>query len=160
MNKFLKYGLTGAGAVLAIAVAGAAFVAATFDPNNYKGQIVKAVKDSKQRDLQLDGNISLSFFPSIGARLGKISLSEYQSTKPFASIEAAHVSLALLPLLSGRAVVSEVSLSGLQATLIKRKDGTTNIDDLLNKEAKKTDEKKPADSQTSDKQQIKFGIKK
>ena len=158
MNKFLKYGLTGAGAVLAIAVAGAAFVAATFDPNNYKDQIVKAVKDSKQRDLQLDGNISLSFFPSIGARLGKISLSEYQSNKPFASIEAAHVSLALLPLLSGRAVVSEVSLSGLQATLIKRKDGTTNIDDLLNKEAKKTDEKKPADSQTSDKQQIKFDI--
>ena len=54
---------------------------------------------------------------------------------------------------SGQAVVKEVALSGLQATLIKRKDGTTNIDDLLGAKEKKTGEKK-----TDGKQPVKFDI--
>lgn len=153
MNKILKYGLLGTGAVVGVAVAGAAYLAATFDPNDYKEQIIKAVKESKQRDLRLDGNITLSFFPNIGANVGKVSLSEFNSEKQFAAIESAHVSLALLPLLSGQAVVNEVAVSGLQAALVKRKDGTTNIDDLLGPKEKKTGEK-----ETGGKQPVKFDI--
>ncbi|MDD2722089.1 MAG: AsmA family protein [Gallionella sp.] len=133
MNKIVKYGLLGTGAVLGVVVAGAGYLAATFNPNDYKEQIIQSVKDSKQRTLHLDGDISLSFFPSIGANLGKVSLSEYKSEQTFASIETARVSLALLPLLSKHVVVSEVLVSGLTATLVKHKDGTTNIDDLLSK---------------------------
>ena len=149
MNRILKYGLLGAGAVVGIAVAGAAYVAATFDPNDYKDKIIRAVKESKQRDLRLDGNITLSFFPNIGANVGKASLSEFNSDKQFAAIDSARVSLALLPLFSGQAVVNEVAVSGLQVTLIRRKDGTTNIDDLLGSKeekaaAKKTYGKPPA----------------
>ncbi len=141
MNKILKYTLIGTGSVVGVAVAGAAYVAATFDPNDYKDEIVKAVKDSKQRDLRIDGDITLSFFPNIGANLGKVSLSGFKSEEQFAAIDSARVSLALMPLFSGRAVVDEVAVSGLQATLIKRKDGTTNIDDLLSKSEAKTEEK-------------------
>lgn len=153
MNKILKYGLLGTGAVAGIAVVGAVYVAATFDPNDYKDQIIQAVKDSQQRDLRLDGKITLSFFPSIGANVGKVSLSEFNSDKQFAAIDSARVSLALLPLFSGQAVVNEVALSGLQATLIKRKDGTTNIDDLLG-----TKEEKAAEKKTDGKQPVKFDI--
>jgi len=153
MNKILKYGLSGAGAVVVIAVAGAVYVAATFDPNDYKDQIIRAVKESKQRDLRLDGKITLSFFPNIGAKLGKVSLSEFNSDKQFAAIDSARISLALLPLFSGQAVVNEVAVSGLQATLIKRKDGTTNIDDLLGPKEEKTAAKK-----TDGKQPVKFDI--
>ncbi len=153
MNKILKYGLLGTGAVIGIAVAGVAYVAATFDPNDYKDRIIKAVKDSRQRDLRLDGKITLSFFPSIGANVGKVSLSEFNSDKQFAAIDSAHVSLALLPLFSGQAVVNEVAVSGLQATLVKRKDGTTNIDDLLGAK-----EEKPAEKKTDAKQPVKFDI--
>ena len=143
MNKVLKYGLLGTGAVVGIVVAGAAYMAATFDPNDYKDQIIKAVKEGKQRNLRLDGNITLSFFPNIGANVGKVSLSEFNSDKQFAAIDSARVSLALLPLFSGQAVVNEVAVSGLQATLVRHKDGTTNIDDLLGKDEKKTDNKQP-----------------
>ena len=153
MNKILKYGLLGVGAVVGIAVAGAVYLAATFDPNDYKDRIIKAVKDSKQRDLRLDGKITLSFFPNIGANVGKVSLSEFNSDKPFAAIDSARVSLALLPLFSGQAVVNEVAVSGLQATLVKRKDGTTNIDDLLGKDDQKTDAQK-----TAGQQQVEFDI--
>jgi AsmA protein len=145
MNKILKYGLLGVGAIVAVAIAGVAYVAATFNPNDYKGRIIKAVKDSKQRNLRLDGDIKLSFYPNIGASLSKVSLSEYRNDKEFAAIESARVSLALLPLLHRQVVVDEVAVSGLKATLIKHKDGTTNIDDLLGQ----TEQKQQGQAQKS-----------
>jgi AsmA protein len=131
MNKILKYGLLGVGAIVAVVVAGAVYLAATFNPNDYKAQIIKAVKETKQRTLRLDGDIKLSFYPNIGASLSKVSLSEFRSDREFAAIESARVSLELMPLLRKQVVVDEVSVSGLKATLVKYKDGSTNIDDLL-----------------------------
>ena len=158
MNKYLKYSLLGTAAVLGIAVAGAVYLAATFNPNDYKARIIQMVKESKQRDLRLDGDIKLSFFPSIGANISKVSLSEFNSDKQFAAFDSARISLALLPLFSGQAVVNEVAVNGLQATLIKRKDGSTNIDDLLGSEDKKTAEKKAAEKKTGGSQPVKFDI--
>ncbi|MDH4233854.1 MAG: AsmA family protein [Gallionella sp.] len=153
MNKILKYGLLGTGAVAGITVAGIAYLVVTFNPNDYKPQIIQAVKDSRQRNLRLDGDIKLSFFPTIGANLSKVSLSEYKSAKEFAAIDSARVSLAFMPLLRRQVVVNEVAVSGLKATLVKRKDGTTNIDDLLDKDEKKQEEEKKGSSQP-----VKFDI--
>ncbi len=131
MNKILKISLITTASVLGVAVAGAAYLAATFDPNAYKQQIIQSVKDSKQRTLHLDGDIKLSFFPNIGVSMAKVSLSEFKSEQEFAALDSARVSLALLPLFSKQIIVNEVSLSGMHATLFKHKDGSTNIDDLL-----------------------------
>ncbi|MEQ1915870.1 MAG: AsmA family protein, partial [Gallionella sp.] len=136
MNKILKTGLIATASVVGVAVAGATYLAATFDPNAYKAQIIQAVQDSKHRTLHLDGDISLSFFPNIGVNLSKVALSEANSDKEFAALNSARVSLALLPLFSKQIVVNEVSLNGVRATVIKHKDGTSNIDDLV---AKSTD---------------------
>lgn len=133
MKKFLTYGLWSAAVVVAIAIAGVAYIAATFNPNDYKSQIIKLVKDKQQRNLKLDGDIQLVFFPGIGAHIGKASLSEFQSGKEFMYIDSARFSLALLPLLSRRVVVDEVSITGLKAALVKFKNGKLNIDDLLSK---------------------------
>ncbi len=146
MNKILKYVLLSLAAVAVIVLAGAAYVAATFNPNDYKAEIIKAVKDSKQRNLRLDGDIKLSFFPNIGASVNKVSLSEFRSDKEFASIESARVSLALLPLLRKQVVVDEVAVSGLQANLIMHKDGTTNIDDLIGPAGQKQEQQIPEPS--------------
>jgi AsmA protein len=93
--------------------------------------------------LHLDGDIKLTFFPRIGANLGRLSLSEYKSDQQFASVDSARVSLELLPLLSRQVVVDEVAVSGLTANLIKYKDGTTNIDDLLGRDDKPRDSNQP-----------------
>jgi AsmA protein len=135
MNKYLKYGLWSVGGVVILVVAVVAYIALTFDPNTYKPQIIQTVKDSKQRTLKLDGDIKLRFFPSLGASLGKVSLSEFQSEQEFVSVESASVSLKLLPLLYKQIVVDEVAVSGVKAQLIKYKSGKTNLDDLLGKEA-------------------------
>lgn len=157
MNKILKYILLGTGSFIGVAVTGAVYLAATFNPNDYKVKIIQTVKETKQRDLRLDGDIKLSFFPNIGAELGKTSLSEIRSEKEFAAIENMRVSLALIPLLSRQVVVDEVTVSGLKATLVRQKDGSTNIDDLLGTKKKSATPAKP-DRQRSESQKIYFDI--
>ena len=144
MKKILKYVLLAVGVIILVVGAGAAYLLATFDPNAYKPQIIKAVKDKTQRDLKLDGDIKLTLFPSIGVSINKISLSEFRSQQEFAAIDSAHVSLALIPLLSKNVVVNKVSASGVKVTLIKHKDGKLNIDDLISGGAAKEEEGKPA----------------
>jgi AsmA protein len=135
MNKYLKYGLWSVAAVIALGAAVVAYIALTFDPNAYKPRIIQAVKESKQRTLKLDGDIKLHFFPSIGVSLSKVSLSEFQSEQEFLSVDNASVSLKLLPLLARQLVVDEVAVSGVKAQFIKYKNGKTNLDDLMGKEA-------------------------
>ncbi|MEW6312644.1 MAG: AsmA family protein [Pseudomonadota bacterium] len=132
MKKILKYLLWTVLGVVVLAVAVVAYVAATFDPNDYKPQIIKLVKEQKRRDLQL-GDIQLTFFPSIGAEVSQLVLSERDSSKEFAAAQHARVELQLLPLFSKQAVVDAVELDGVRVALVRRKDGSTNIDDLLGK---------------------------
>ncbi len=150
MNKFVKLGLLSACCVVILAMVAITYVALTFNPNDYKAKIIQTVKQSKQRNLHLDGDIKLSFFPNIGANLSKVSLSEFNSENKFAEIDSARVSLAFMPLLRKQVVVDEVVLSGLQATLVKHNDGTTNIDDLLSQDKNL--------SSPQDNQQVKFDI--
>lgn len=131
MKKYLKYGLwalLGLSILLLLAVA---YISATFNPNDYKAQIIQLVKDKKQRTLKLDGDIKLTFFPSIGVRLEKISLSEFNSPKEFAAIDSASVSVALLPLFARQLVVDEVGARGVKVQVIKYKNGSNNFDDLI-----------------------------
>jgi AsmA protein len=130
--KVLKYVLLAVGGVVALVLLAVAVVFATFDPNKYKPELAAAVKEKTGRTLAIEGNLRLTVFPSIGVAVGKTSLSEPDSSRIFARIDEARMSLALLPLFSRRVVVDRVTLSGLTADLVKHKDGKTNFDDLLN----------------------------
>lgn len=131
MKTILKYALWSLIGIVTTVSTVLAYVALTFDPNAYKPQIIRAVQDSTHRTLKLDGEIQLMFFPSIGARLGKVSLSEYQSEQEFASVAEASVSLAVWPLLKKQLVVNQVNVSGVKVNITKYKSGKTNLDDLL-----------------------------
>jgi AsmA protein len=139
MKKLLKYGLPGLGILLVLVVGTIGYFMMTFNPNAYKPQIIQLVKDKIQRTLKLDGNIRLTIFPTLGVKIDNISLSEYKSSKEFAEIENVRISLALLPLLSRQVVVDELAFSGARANVLRYKDGTSNLDDLLgHQESKKT----------------------
>src|SRR5258705_242905 len=128
--KVFKTLLLAAGGIVALIVVVIAIVAATFDPNKYKPEIVAAVKDKTGRTLAIEGNLSLSFFPSIGIAIGKVSLSEPGASRIFARVEQAKISLALWPLLSKQVVVDRLTLSGLTLDLVQHKGGKTNFGDL------------------------------
>lgn len=136
MPRYLKFALIGLLGLVVLLVAVAAIVAATFDPNDYKPLVVKLIQEKKQRTLDIPGRIKLTFFPKIGADLGKVSLSERGSNAAFASVESARVSIALLPLLRKQVVVDRVAIDGIRANLKRRKDGSTNFDDLAGGEEK------------------------
>lgn len=134
--KIMKYALLGIGVLVVLIGAVLAYVAATFDPNAYKPEIIKLVKEKKNRTLKLDGDIRLSFWPNIGAELGKVWLSEVNSDKEFAAVDSARVSVKLMPLFSRQMVADEVNIKGARAAIVRFKDGRLNIDDLLGKEDK------------------------
>lgn len=121
-------------ALLGILLLLVVYLAATFNPNDYKPTVIQLVKDKKQRTLDIKGDIKLSFWPKIGADLGEISLSEHQSDQQFAAIKSAKVALAVLPLLKKEIVVDTVYLDGAQVNVIQHADGSFNFDDLLSKE--------------------------
>lgn len=129
--KALKFLLYAAAGLVVLLLAAVAFIAATFDPNEYKPQIAQLVKEETGRTLKIEGDIALKLFPKIGAQVGGVSLSDPAGSTEFAGLKQAQVYLALLPLLSRQVVVDEVRVEGLRANLIKHTDGSTNFDDLI-----------------------------
>ncbi len=139
MKKILKYSAFGVAGLLGLIVIGIAIIAATFNPNDYKQQIIDIVKEKKERTLKLDGDISLAFWPSIGANLGKVSLSEHKGSNEFASLQSVKVSVALLPLLKKQLIIDTIYIDGARANIVRYKDGTTNLDDLLSKDEEESE---------------------
>jgi AsmA protein len=134
--KALKWVLIGVGGLIVLVIAAVVIFVATFDPNEYKPRIVELVKQQTGRTLTVEGDIGLTFFPKLGAAIGKVTLSEPKGTRTFAQVEEARVAVALLPLLSKRVIVDRVTLRGLTVDLVRYKDGRTNFDDLTGQGAK------------------------
>lgn len=99
--------------------------------NDFKSQIVDYVKTHQQRDLVLEGDIQIAWFPRLGLETGRMSLSERNSSQRFASVDNARFYVAWWPLLRKRVQVERIVLDGLHARLLRHPDGRTNIDDLL-----------------------------
>ena len=116
--------------LLLISVAVGLFIL-TFDANNFKSEIVQFVKSRTQRDLLIEGSIKVSFFPKLGLDSGRVSLSQRNSAREFASISNARLYIAWLPLFKRQLVFDRVEISGINANVIRLKDGSTNFDDLL-----------------------------
>jgi AsmA protein len=101
------------------------------NPNQYKGRIAAAVKESTGRELALTGDIKLSVFPSIALQLGPATLGNPPgfSDEPFLSWAHASVRVKLLPLLRERLEVARVDLDGLTVRLRKNAAGQGNWQD-------------------------------
>jgi AsmA protein len=101
------------------------------DANDFKSQIVDYVKTHQQRDLVLDGDIHVTWFPQLGLETGKLSLSERNSSRKFASVENTRLYVAWWPLVTRQVQVERIVLDGVDANLLRHPDGSTNFDDLL-----------------------------
>ncbi|MFY9329755.1 MAG: AsmA family protein [Georgfuchsia sp.] len=118
-------------AIVLVLAALAAYVAFTFDAARIKQEVAQAVLAKTGRTLTIDGDLALSFWPSLGVKVNKVALSERNGKDRFAAFDAAHVAVKVMPLLSKQIVVERVELEGLKLTLIRDREGHLNIDDLL-----------------------------
>ncbi len=138
MNRSFKIlALTLAG-LLSLLLAAWLTLLLCFNPNDYKPTIINLVQEKTGRTLMLDGDIRMAFWPKLGIDLGRVSLSEQASQKPFAAVARVKVSLAILPLLQKKLVVGTVYLDGVQATLIQHADGSNNFSDLFDGDSNAT----------------------
>ena len=129
--KAIRYTLYGIGGLLVLLVLGAVVFAMTFNPNKYKPEIERIVKEKTGRTLSLKGDLQVAIWPALGAKVNGVTLSEHGSDQQFLALDSAHASVALMPLLHGQAIVDGIRVSGLKATVIKEKDGRFNFSDLM-----------------------------
>ena len=138
MKKTLKIlGLTLA-VLFGLLIAATIILPLVFDPNQYKGDIIRLVKEQTGRDLKIEKKIGWSFFPRLGVEAGGLELSNAPGfgKEPFAKIDAAGVHVEFLPLLSGKITVDTVFLHGLNLNLAKNAAGRNNWEDMLARGAK------------------------
>ena len=102
--------------------------------------------------------MQLKWFPSIGADLNGVTLSEFQSTDQFLKADKVSISLALLPLLSSEVVVDAVQASGVTVNVVKNADGKFNFDDLSNPETTDQVEQEMEDAPAEGGQAVNFSV--
>src|SRR5437762_1122516 len=148
--KAIRISLYVIAGLVVLLVLGVAVFAMTFNPNRYKPEIERLVKEKTGRTLSLKGDLQLAFWPALGAKVNGVTFSEHGSDQQFLAVDSAHASVALMPLLHGQAIVDGITVSGLKATIVKEKDGRFNFSDLM--EPQPAAEAKPTDKQESKKQ--------
>jgi AsmA protein len=149
--KTRSWVLVGVLGVVGLVLAAAAVFAMTFDPNRYKGEIERVAKERTGRTLKLAGDLKVAFFPSLGATVAGVTLSERGSEQTFVSVESAHGAVALMPLLHGQVVVDRIDVKGLKANVVKGKDGRYNFSDLLEEKSAREPARKSAPSESEKK---------
>lgn len=130
MKKFIKRFFLGLIGLAILFVGAMAYFASTLDTEALKKELIVYLKEERQRTLEIPGPLEVSFFPKLGVAVGKATLSEPSSSTLFAKVDAASVSVRLLPLISGRVMADTVSLDGAVINLTRGKDGRLNVADL------------------------------
>ena len=138
MNKTLKILGLALAVLFGLLIAAAVTLMFVFDPNQYKDDVIRLVKEKTGRDLKIEKKIGWSFFPRLGVEAGGLELSNAPGfgKEPFAKIDAAGVHVQLLPLFSGQLSVDKVFVHGLSLSLAKNAAGRNNWEDMLAKGAK------------------------
>jgi len=118
-------------ALIVMAVCGLAAFLWSFDPNSYKNALQVFVQQRLDRQLTIQGDLKIVFFPDIAIQARQVSLSEKASQDIFASVEDLRATIAILPLLNNHLVIEEISLEGLKAQVQRAQLGHFLLEDLL-----------------------------
>ena len=133
MGRLLKILLYLVGAVVALVILAAVFLTLFFDPNDFRDRIAEETRNATGRELNIEGDLEVSFFPWLAIGMGKTTLGNAEGfgDEPFATFESARLSVRVLPLLLSQEVsVGTAELESLQLNLAVARDGRTNWDDL------------------------------
>jgi len=118
------------GLVLAVVIVTSALLF-TVDPNDFKPQIVQAVRDNTGRELIISGDLGLAFFPYLHVSTGQLELGNSQGfSGPFLTLREANLKARLLPLLFSRLEVVAIDIKGLSLFLSRDSKGLGSWMDL------------------------------
>jgi len=108
------------------------FFVTTIDQNMIKKKATELVYNKTGRNLKIDGDVGLTFFPWLGVKVQKISLSNPTNFKHgnFIQADEIGVSVKLLPLILGRVEAKNLIIKNLNLNLIKNRAGKNNWENL------------------------------
>ncbi|MES2218057.1 MAG: AsmA family protein, partial [Pseudomonadota bacterium] len=132
MNKFIKTTGWLLSAIVVIAIVTVIVLVTFVSPNTFKPIISAQVLKYTGRQLTIEGDLSWTFFPYLGFKVGHMTLNNppgFQD-KVFAEINDATVGVKLLPILRANIQTNQINLSGLTLHLIKNAQGASNWRDL------------------------------
>jgi AsmA protein len=130
MTVVRKLGM-GIAVVVGLLAVGAGILYALFDEAAVKRQLVEQVAAKTGRQLSIDGPLGLSVWPDVAVRVGQLRLSEADGRSEFVRLGSARIAVAVMPLLAKRLEAKRVEIDGLTVNLVKHKDGSLNVDDLI-----------------------------
>ena len=98
------------------------------DLNKYQDQYKPLIEDALNRKVQLQ-DIRLTIWPGIGARVEGFTVLDDPAfgSGPFASLSSLDVGVKVMPLLSGKVEVEDITLHQPVITVIKNKNGVLNV---------------------------------
>lgn len=131
MKRPLRIALLTLAAAAGLLLVGAAVLVARFDGDDLARLLGDQLQRTHDRQLRVAGGLTLRLWPRLAVTGGAMSLSERGSGEVFAEVDALELAVELLPLLRRQVVVDRVVLQGLRATVTRRADGSTSVDDLL-----------------------------
>ncbi|WP_028118031.1 AsmA family protein [Ferrimonas senticii] len=129
--KVLKWLLL---SLLLLVVAGIAYVTLLLDLNQFKPTIAAKVEQASGRQLTIDGDIGLSFYPTLGLELQGVALSNIpgESLPPMLVLDSASLGVKLMALLRGEVQVESLLVEGVQLTNVTLADGRSSTTGLGN----------------------------
>ncbi|MDW6003492.1 AsmA family protein [Vibrio mangrovi] len=133
--------------IICVVIAGGIATLVTLvDPNQFKPMIVEQTKKATGMDAVIGGDIRWQFFPSIGFQIGEVSLKNPAGFKRQDFLHVSHLSVdvAVMPLLDKELHIGSINLDGADIQIETLRDGSTNLDSLLQRQAATENTASPA----------------
>lgn len=101
------------------------------NPNDYRDDLVRLVKEQTGRELKLDGDLKISVFPWLGVETEDLSLSQPEPIKgQMISVNSAQLKVKLMPLFKRQLEVDTVVLKQPDLRIITLANGTSSFSGL------------------------------
>ena len=115
--------------IFALLIAAAVVAILVVDLNQYKGEIEAELEAATGRDVNLVGNIHVTFWPSIGAAVDQVEIANVAggSDQPMLEVETLQVVVAITPLLSGNVQVESIRIVKPTLLVETLADGSSNL---------------------------------
>ena len=98
-----------------------------FDPNDYKDEIRDLARNKAGLELDIRGDIGWSLFPWLGLELHDTTIASANTPQqPLADLRMLGLSVRVMPLLRREVQMSDITLNGLNLTLMRDENGTGN----------------------------------
>ncbi|HLX54388.1 MAG TPA: AsmA family protein, partial [Aquella sp.] len=122
IHRIIKISIISLLSLVVLIIIGAVALVTFVNPNTFKPLITKAVYESTDRKLAIDGDISWKLWPNIGLQIEKLSLSNPEGYTPtnMLNVSKAILSVELIPLLEHNVIIDNIIIDGLNVGLIKK----------------------------------------